>query len=149
MVRVQRVFEVDKPPADVVRYLSDFSNTEEWDPGTVACWRMGEGAIGVGARWHNVSKLLGSKTELTYELTRLEPDRVTFVGTNKTARTVDDLSVSPAGSGARITYRATIELVGWAKVAEPLMKLVFEHLGNAVVRSLAGVLSSTRPRHAK
>ena len=45
MVAVERVVTLDHPLEDVVRYLADFSNTREWDPGTVTCERLGSGPV--------------------------------------------------------------------------------------------------------
>ncbi|WIX75594.1 SRPBCC family protein [Amycolatopsis carbonis] len=75
MVEVTRTFTVATGPREVVEYLKDFGNATDWDPGTQSCERLGSGPVAVGARWHNVSKIAGVETELTYELTRLEPRR--------------------------------------------------------------------------
>ena len=47
------------PPARVVDYLKDFSNAEEWDPGTQTCSRSDSGPLTEGASWHNVSNIFG------------------------------------------------------------------------------------------
>jgi carbon monoxide dehydrogenase subunit G len=136
VVNVERTFTVDRPVEVVVEYLKDFANAEQWDPGTVTCTRIGDGPVEVGARWHNVSEFKGKETELDYRLERLEPNRVTFVGENKTATSTDDLTLAPAGSGTEITYHAHIVFHGLAKVADPFLKSEFEMLGDAVVLSM-------------
>ena len=140
MVAVTRTFVVSRPPADVVAYLADFTNAQEWDPGTVRCERLDDGPLRPGARWHNVSKVLGRETELTYELVSLEPHRVVLRGTNKTATSTDDIAVAPEGDGSRVTYSAHIVFNGLARLADPLMQRVFERLGDETVTGIRRAL---------
>jgi carbon monoxide dehydrogenase subunit G len=148
MVTVTRTFGVDKPVDAVIDYLKDFSHAVEWDPGTQSCDRVDggpitEGApIAVGTTWRNVSKVLGRSTELSYRLVTLEPGHLTFVGTNKTATSTDDITVTAAGTGSVITYRATIAFHGLAKLSEPLMKIVFERLGNLTQQQLTAAIAA-------
>jgi carbon monoxide dehydrogenase subunit G len=139
---VERPFTVDRPVEAVVEYLKDFANAERWDPGTVTCTRTGGGPVQVGSRWHNVSKFKGEETELDYRLERLEANRLTFVGENKTATSTDDLTLRPAGSGTEITYHAHIVFHGLAKVADPFLKSEFEKLGDEVVVSMTEAVES-------
>lgn len=142
MVDVQRTFSVQPSPEAVVDYLQDFARAEQWDPGTVSCHRNGSGPVEVGSTWHNTSKIWGKETELTYELTVLEPGHLVFVGTNKTATSTDDITVVPDGTGSQITYHAQIELHGVAKVADPLMGHTFEKLGDETVEQMTSTLNA-------
>jgi carbon monoxide dehydrogenase subunit G len=142
MPSVSRTFTVTPPPQVVLHYLSDFSHAEQWDPGTEACTRNGDGPVQVGATWHNVSKIAGVSTELTYTLEELTSDKVVFVGRNDTATSTDTISVSDAGgSGSEITYRADLEFSGAAKLGAPIAKLVFEKAGNDTEKQLTEVLN--------
>ena len=142
MVQVRRTITVRKPVDVVVNYLQDFARTEEWDPGTLSCTRLDEGPIQVGARWHNVSRFKGKETELTYELVRLEPEHLVFVGKNKTATSTDDLTLVGTPDGTVITYLATIVFNGLAKLADPFLKREFDKLGDAVVGSMAAAVNA-------
>ena len=102
MVHVQRTFTVNQPVDVVVDYLKDFGHAEQWDPGTVSCTRVGNGPVGVGSSWQNVSKVRGRETQLEYRLERLEPRRITFVGKNKTATSTDDITLAEASGGTQI-----------------------------------------------
>ena len=138
MVHVRRTFTVSQPPAVVVAYLADFSNAVDWDPGTVTCTRVDPGPVEVGARWHNVSRILGSSTELDYRLERLDPDRVVLVGRNRTATSTDDIRVVGHADGAQVTYDSTVVLNGAAKLAAPVMRLALESLGRRTVVGIQG-----------
>ncbi|TWP50815.1 polyketide cyclase [Lentzea tibetensis] len=143
---VTRTFTVGTAPDEVADYLRDFSRTEQWDPGTVSCTRIDTGPVAVGARWRNVSMFLGRKTELVYVLTRSEPDRLRFVGTNKTATSTDDLSFSAGESPGttEIAYHAHVELNGLARLGTPVAKIAMEKLGSDTEKSLTRILGAGR-----
>ncbi|MFW3461219.1 SRPBCC family protein [Streptomyces microflavus] len=140
MVDVRRSFTVPCPLDRVVEYLADFSRAKEWDPGTREC-NPADGPAGAtvtrGARWHNVSEFRGRRTELMYRLDVKEPDRLVFVGTNKTAVSTDDLTFRAEGEGAtRITYHAHIRFKGIARLADPFLRREFERLGDEITRTM-------------
>jgi hypothetical protein len=91
MVNVTRDFTVGTPMPMVVAYLQDFARTEEWDPGTKICTRIGSGPVQVGTQWRNVSVFRGRETELIYRLARLDNDRLVFIGENKSVTARDDI----------------------------------------------------------
>lgn len=143
MPTVTRTFTVTPPPERVLPYLADFGNAEEWDPGTESCTRIGVGPVEPGAQWHNVSKIMGVTTELTYTLQEVTADRVVLVGENDSAESTDTIVVVPtADGGSEITYTADLEMKGAAKLAAPAMKIVFEKLGNDTEEQLSQVLNS-------
>lgn len=144
MVDVTRTFTVATAPEAVLEYLQDFANATEWDPGTVSCDPVGDGPLGVGSQWHNVSKVAGVTTELTYELTRREPGRLVFVGKNDTATSTDDITLTAGGRAGTtsLTYHANIEFHGAAKLASPIAKVVFEKVGNDTEASLTRILGA-------
>lgn len=143
MATVTRTFDVRPEPAVVVDYLKDFSNAEEWDPGTESCTRTDSGPITVGSTWHNTSKIAGVSTELVYTLEQLTHDTIVLVGRNDSATSTDTITVvpHPEGSGSRVTYEAHIEMKGAAKLADPVMKLVFEKIGSDTEDDMTTVLN--------
>lgn len=141
MTTTSRTFTVTPPPATVIAYLKDFSNAEEWDPGTVSCTQIGDGPIEVGSSWHNVSKIAGNETELVYTLRELSDDTIVLEGKNEQATATDTITVRPQGTGSEITYHAELEMHGMAKLATPVMKLVFEKLGNDTEEDMVQVLN--------
>jgi carbon monoxide dehydrogenase subunit G len=141
MTKISRTFTVDPVPSVVLDYLKDFSHAEEWDPGTEKCQRIDDGPVAVGSRWHNTSKIAGVSTELEYELTELTDSKVVFVGRNDTATSTDTITVVPSGTGSEITYDADIEMSGAAKLATPVVKLVFEKIGSDTEDDMVTVLN--------
>ena len=141
MATVSRTFTVTPPPSVVIDYLKDFAHAEEWDPGTESCSRNDSGPITVGSNWHNVSKIAGVSTELTYTLEELTDERVVMVGRNETASSTDTMTVTPHEGGSEVTYEAVIEMSGAAKLADPVMKLVFERIGTKTEDDMVEVLN--------
>ena len=138
---MSRTFTVKPTPEVVVDYLADFTHAEEWDPGTVSCTRLDSGPIRVGSRFHNESEIAGVSTELVYELVTLDADKVVLRGENDSATSTDTITVTPKDGGSEITYEAVIEAKGIGKLAEPLMKLVFERIGSETETKMTEVLN--------
>lgn len=142
MVSVERTFTVRVPLPTVVAYLRDFAHTESWDPGTVICDQVGDDDPHVGTIWHNTSKFLGMTTELDYEMRRDDDHHLTFVGRNKTATSTDDMRFVDEQGLTRITYRATIEFRGLARLGGPLVQPMFQRIADKTVVKMTHVLEA-------
>jgi carbon monoxide dehydrogenase subunit G len=141
MPTVSRTFVVTPPPAVVLDYLVDFSHAAQWDPGTQSCERLDSGPVVVGSTWHNVSKVAGVETELTYTLKERATDRLVFVGVNDSATSTDTMTFAPHEGGTELTYRADIQMHGMSRLAAPAIKLVFEKVASDTVTQLTTVLN--------
>ncbi len=64
-MKLRKTVVVEKPLDAVFSYLSDFTTTTDWDPGTVSTVRR-HGNGGVGTTYVNTSTFLGRATQLTY-----------------------------------------------------------------------------------
>ncbi|MFF7965239.1 SRPBCC family protein [Streptomyces sp. NPDC007903] len=146
MVHVRRSFTVPRPLPAVIDYLADFANAVDWDPGTQECDRTnGSGTPTVGATWHNVSEVRGRSTELEYRLDHRSEDRLTFIGTNKTATSTDDITFRPTPDGTEITYDADIQFHGLARLADPFLRGEFERLGDEITHTMPKAIESAVP----
>ncbi len=146
MITVERTVDVDRPVAAVFAYLADFTHTEQWDPGTVSTTRTDHGALGVGARFHNVSEFHGRRTELDYQVVRFDQDEhLTFTGDNRTVTATDDLTFRATESGTRITYRAHFTFKRWARLAEPLLRRGFASIADETAEQLGATLATLPP----
>lgn len=141
MVSTERTFRVNVSVDRAHSYLRDFANAVDWDPGTVTCTQQGDGPVEVGTKWDNVSKVFGAETELTYELTRDDPDRIVFRGTNKTATSIDDISLTAVGPDALdLRYRSDVTFNGVAKLASPALKVAFAKIAAEMERDMPGII---------
>ncbi len=141
MIDLKRTFVVAKPVAVVVAYLKDFAHAQAWDPGTKSCVQESPGPVQVGTTWRNVSEIKGRETELMYRLETFEAQHLRFVGENKTATSIDDMSFTPVGQETSITYHSEITFHGIAKLAGPFLKSEFEELGDKTVVQMTQVLN--------
>ena len=140
-MQIQRSVETPAAPAAVFAYLSDFTTTNEWDPGTVRTTLL-SGDGGAGTKYRNVSKFAGRETELTYEVIEHRPDsRYVIRGENKTVIARDTIDIEPAGTGSRVTYTADFEFRGIAKYAAPLLAPAFKKLGDEAEAGLREALA--------
>jgi uncharacterized protein YndB with AHSA1/START domain len=134
-MEITRTIDTTTPVDKVYAYLSDFTTTNEWDPGTVETKRV-SGTGGVGTDYHNTSKFMGRETELIYTTKELEPSRrIVLEGNNKTVRATDTMTLTetPAG-GTRVVYNAKFDFKGVvgkvAPVLSPLLGPAFKKLGD-------------------
>ena len=126
-MKLQKTVIVDKPRDAVYGYLSDFTTTTEWDPGTVVTvTQHGDG--GVGTTYLNTSTFLGRKTQLTYIVREFVPgERIRLRGENKTVTAVD--TFRSVNAGTEVTYTAEFTFKGPSRLLAPLLRPAFERLG--------------------
>lgn len=129
---IKRTITTELPVDRVFPYLADFSNAEEWDPGTRSSIPLEDGEPAVGSAYDLVVTF-GSRTlPMTYRITELETNkRLELVGDGSTTRAVDTMTFCPtADNGTVVTYQADIRLKGMLRFAEPFLGKKFDELGN-------------------
>jgi uncharacterized protein YndB with AHSA1/START domain len=140
MIVIEREVTVAAPVSRVFDYLSDFTTTEEWDPGTVRTLRL-DGDGGIGTTYQNISSFAGRETELTYAVEECRrPFRLVLRGENRTVVARDTMTFHREPFGTRLTYRAEFRLKGLARIAEPFLRTPFRRLGNEAEDGLRDVL---------
>lgn len=130
MPKIERTITVDTPLEQVWTFLTDFTNTEEWDPPTVST-KLVSGDGGVGSVYKNVSRFLGRDTEVEYTVTEVEPMTLFRLKGSATAMALlDTMTFEEAGGQTTVTYTAEFSPEGAAKLVEPLMPLALKKLGD-------------------
>ncbi len=128
-MRVQKTVVVAKPLDAVFGYLTDFTTTTQWDPGTVATVKQ-NGDGGVGTTYLNTSSFLGRTTQLTYVVQEFVPgERIRLRGENKTVISVDTMSFRRVDGDTEVTYAAEFTFRGTARFVAPLLRPALERLG--------------------
>ena len=144
-MEITRQIEVARPAAAAFRYVAEFENAAEWDPGIAESKKLTEGPVRVGSEYDVVALFRGKRQRFRYTVTELDDGRrVTLAGDGDKATSVDEIVVEPLGDGARIAYTADIKLKGLRRIAEPLLRPV---LAKTADEALAG-LKSTLDRPA-
>jgi hypothetical protein len=140
-MRLQRTVTADVPLHRAFAYLTDFTTTTDWDPGTVSTVLLaGDG--GVGTTYRNTSRFLGRTTELTYVVEELVPEeRIRLRGENATVISVDTMAFRSTGSGTEVTYTADFTFKGVSRLLAPLLRPAFVKLGNEAEAGLREALS--------
>jgi uncharacterized protein YndB with AHSA1/START domain len=140
-MRLRRTITVETPLDKVFAYLSDFTTTTEWDPGTVKTSRV-NGSGAVGTEYLNTSTFAGRQTQLIYVLQELVPnERIALRGENETVVAHDTMTFRPVGTGTEVTYVADFAFKGIARVIAPLLRPAFARLGNEAEAGMARALS--------
>lgn len=139
-MRITRTVTSTRAPKDVFAYLSDFTTTTAWDPGTVRTDRI-SGDGGVGTRYANTSRFNGRETSLTYEVIEYLPDSlIRLRGENATVVAVDTITVEAHDGGSRVTYDADFTFKGVAALAAPFLRGAFRRLGDEAEEGLRRAL---------
>lgn len=140
-MKIERTVEVGVPMRRAFDYLTDFTTTTEWDPGTVATTRC-EGDGGVGTTYRNTSKFLGRETSLTYVVEELVMDKqIRLRGENKTVVSVDTMTFRPTDKGTEVTYLAEFTFKGLSRWLAPLLRPAFVRLGDEAESGLRAALT--------
>lgn len=135
-MKLERTVETPASADAVFTYLSDFTHTNEWDPGTVRTTLV-SGDGGVDTTYHNVSKFAGRETELTYVVTHHHPNSsFSLRGENKTVIAHDSMEITEIPTGTRVTYTVDFEFEGVAKYVVPFMGFAFKKLGDEAEEGL-------------
>lgn len=137
--------DTSRPPAEMFAYLSDFSSTQEWDPGVIEAERLGDAPVREGTEFRLLASFLHRKIPLTYRIVEYNPpSAVTFRGESSTVVSLDRITFEPCNGGTRITYDADLALKGPLKLADPLLQVAFKRVGD---RALAGLRKTVGAGH--
>lgn len=130
----------EKSAADLFKYFSDFTTTNEWDPNTVNTTLIsGDGKV--GTKYANTSTFNGRQSSLVYEVIEFQPDKlIRLRGENKTLVAIDTMSIEDKDGRRTFTYEAAFTFKGIYKVAAPLLKKAFGKLRDDAEVGLKRVL---------
>jgi len=161
MARYVDAIDLAVPIETAFDYLADFSWSAQWDPGVIEAERATRGKIGVGSRFRLLVNFLGRRIPLEYELAEYErPSRLVFKCGDASVSSIDEITFVARGQGGtRVTYDARLELAGILRIADPMLNLVFQHMGRVAIRGIGRELGRidvskppakrTRPRALK
>ncbi len=136
---------IDTPlPADAAfAYMADARHFADWDPGVVRSTQvLGDGPT-LGAEFDVVVRNLGRESTLRYRLCELDtPHRLVLAADTALLRSHDEIRVARTALGSTVTYDATLQLKGVARLAEPLLAIMFRRIGDRAIAGLRVALSA-------
>jgi carbon monoxide dehydrogenase subunit G len=140
-MKIRKIVRVQKPIEAVFAYLSDFTTTTQWDPGTVVTVRNnGDGSI--GTEYLNTSTFAGRQTQLKYVVKEfILNQRIGLQGENKTVIAYDTMSFRQIGTETEVTYRADFTYKGISRLLAIFLTPAFARLGNEAEVGMAHALS--------
>ena len=121
MIRVQTSVTVNRPVAEVFRFMSDNQNALQWQSGLLEA-RITNDVMAIGRAWVDVVQFLGRRIEIASELTDYEEDRVLgFKSISGPIPVTGSYSFEPDGEGTKVTFTLQGEPGGFFKLAEPIV----------------------------
>ena len=134
-------------PAEAFAYMADLTNFAEWDPGVDRVDQVQGDGPGPDASFDVAVKALGRSITLRYDIVSYDaPGSVVAFAENSLLSSRDTITVEQdeAGSGSVVTYDAVLELKGLLGLADPLLGLSFNKIGDRAAAGLVSALCGKR-----
>ena len=146
MARYTAEIVVDAGKKAAFDYLSHFSSVSKWDPSAVESKDLTEPPVAKGSRFLVVSKFLGKKLPLEYEIIEFSsPDKVILRAEDSKIVSTDTITFEGTDSGTKVRYDAQLDLKSGSKVADIVVNLVFQVLGFRAAKGIKRELARLQP----
>ncbi len=123
-------------------YMADLSNFSEWDPGITRAVQVGGQGPGLDAEYDLDVQMGPTSMTMRYRTTAFDPHRLIVARSDgRFLTSVDTITVAanPDG-GSMVTYDADLTLAGPLKLADPLLALGFQKVGDKAAAGLVDAL---------
>lgn len=138
MTQLKETRKVAVPVEEAFRYVADFDNIEQWDPGVAESSRVGSGELGVGSEFDVMVSFGPSKSRMRYIITTYEPhSRVVLEGKGERLTAIDDIRFAAVPGGTEVDYTADLEFNGFMRYLEPLLGGVLNKVGEKALDGLS------------
>jgi Polyketide cyclase / dehydrase and lipid transport len=118
------------PADEAFRRMAAFERAAEWDETIVEARRVSDDELGIGTRFYLVTRFAGRNVPLAYEMIAWEPPlSFTVEARNSSFSARDTISVETSDSGSTVSYDARLAFTGLRRLLEPVMRILFTHIG--------------------
>lgn len=145
MLKMELSVEIKRPVEEVFAYLTDPAKEPEWNSAVLECRADPPGPIGVGSKIHIVSSILGRRTESTYEVTTLVPNKKYVHKTNTPFPVEATYLVEPTAGGTEVTLEGVAEPGGFFKLAAPVLGRIANRQIQAQLDTMKELLEAREP----
>ena len=147
MISLREKIQVARPIAECFRYLADFSNSEQWDPGVYRAEKITPGAPAAGTEFHLLLNSFARHLPMQYRLLALEaPRRLQLRGEAEGFRADDLICLRALGNGrTEIDYQADLTFSNRLAGLEPLIRPLMTRMGRRALAGLKTALSVDLP----
>ncbi len=142
MVKAERTVVIDRPIQQVFAYVTDQTNTPDWQAGLVEVRRTTRGPIGVGTKHTFVRKFMGRRMEADNEYVAFEPDRLVTFRTTSGPPMVASYLFEAEPNGTRLTSRVELQGASFFGLLEPVIGAGLRREMKAALPALKALLES-------
>jgi len=126
-------------------YMADLANFAEWDPGVERSEQVAGDGPALGAAYDVTVESIGRPLTLRYEIVEFEPSERFIARAESTLFTsVDTITVSDRAGDVVVTYDAELTLNGLLGLADPLLGLAFNRIGDRAAAGLVRALDGDK-----
>ena len=145
MLKMEFSVEIKRPVEEVFAYLTDPAMEPEWNSAVLECRADQPGPIRVGSKIHIVGRILGRRSESTYEVTELVPNKKYVHKTGTPFPLEATYLAEPTAGGTKVTLRGVAEPGGFFKVAEPVLGRIANRQIQAQLDTMKELLEAREP----
>ena len=134
-------------PSEAFAYMADLNNFAKWDPGVDRVVQVHGDGGGAGAAFDVGVKAFGRSITLRYDtITYAAPTTVVAFAESRLLTSRDTITVKAdeTGSGSIVTYDAVLKLRGPLGLADPLLAMSFNKIGDRAGIGLVAALAGER-----
>ena len=129
------------PAEKAFAYMADLRNFQDWDPGVKKSVMTDGSEPSVGTEY----QVTVGFTDLTYVTKEYDhPNRTVAEAKSLLLTSYDVIEVTSTDGGCEVLYDATLTLNGPLGLADPLLKLGFNRIGDKAAAGMATALEGTK-----
>ncbi len=135
---------IKKPVEDVFHFIGEdfFNNYPRWSPEVVELKPLSSGPVKVGTLAKQVRVDHGHRSESTFKVTDLQPNRrIAFSGVSNAYRCIYDMEIAGAASVTQIAFTFELaELEMFMRPFEKLIRIAVQDGAERTVKNLKGLI---------
>jgi Polyketide cyclase / dehydrase and lipid transport len=141
MARYITSIRTSRSNVDAFEYMADLKNFEQWDPGVRRVTQVPGDGAGSSASFDVVVDAPGRGLTLHYHTTHFDPPRKVIIeARSRLFTSIDQIDVREDGASTVVTYDASLTLNGPLRVFHPVLRSVFNRIGDRARTGLLRVL---------